>query len=195
MKTGVLNRTYGKAKNFFKQKESVIKLITLLLSIVISVIFIIDVINSTNTFGGLKEWYTYREDVYYNLTSILEENIVNDPYTDLKKISDTELTYTCKYYSENHSWEVQLSEGHRWVSAKIIYIDDKLNVQVEHTDKVGYFFAVILVHIIFTAFATVFAFVLFVIAFAIIWALFILLCLIERLIIDLKDKPEKQRKQ
>lgn len=194
MKTGVLNRTYNKAKNLYNAKKDAIKCITLLLSIVIAVVFISFVINTTNTFGGLKGWYTYREDVYDELTSILEENIVNDPYTDLKKIADTEITYTCKFYSENQSWEVRLSKGHRWVSADISYIADKIDMQVTYSSKVEYFFAVVIAHITIVLFAAFFIFALLAIAFLIIWVLFKLICLLERIIIFLKNKPTTQRK-
>ena len=191
MKTGVLNRTYSNVKKFFKHKESLIKSIAILLSIVIAFVLIVVAINETNTFGGLKEWYTYREDVYEKLTSILEENIVNDPYADLQKLSDTNIIYTCKYYSENQSWEVRISEGHRWISADISYIDEKMGIEVTHSGKIEYFAAVIITHVSCIVFVAVFVFALLALVFVIIWAIFKLICLLERLIIFLKNKPKR----
>ena len=182
MKTGALklNRKYQEAKTWYQNKKKIIGVITILVCLAIACVFTIYAVNGT--FGGFKELYSYPADEYNYLESVLKSTIVDDPYVDLKKIEDDDISYTCDYDSSKEVWNVTLSKDGIKVSVKITMQDGKTNIgKVMHDNKVARAVSATMSWLLLLIFATgCLAFAIYAV-FIIVVGLAKFVCLVERI--------------
>lgn len=185
MKTGILGRKYQIAKVWYNSKKNIIRGIAILLCLVIACIFTIYAIN--DSFGGFKQMYSYPEEEYKFLESMLKSTIISDPYKDLKKIDNESINYTCNYESETEQWKVTLLRDGVRVNADITFVEGQLNMKVTYNNKAAHVVDYTICWVVILIFAIACLYYVLAVIFFIMVALIKFICFVEKLIISIKQ--------